>query len=231
MRMLSSTRVSLIDVNGTWNKSNITDKVFVRSNNTWLAEMLHLDNILGFFSLALIGCCEVRFFSLSSFALRPGVDSVILWREIPNNNLSIKTSSTKHIGVLWVEFNRGNFDWRFQDMSQGNDMVVREVEDEHIGLEGLSLDHGSQIEVHVVNHAHSYPVWLRWVELYARHTLSLAVIVVNESSGCHVGGVDLAASCCLLVSEHLEVVLEHIDDLIALESLLDSESNSVDELI
>lgn len=116
-------------------------------------------------------------------------------------------------------------------MSQGNDMVIREVEDQHIGFKRLSLDHGPQVEVHVVNHTHGYPVRLRWVELDARHTLALAVIVVNESSGCHVGGVDLAASCCLLVSEHLEVVLEHIDDLIALKSLLNSESNSIDELV
>lgn len=116
-------------------------------------------------------------------------------------------------------------------MSQGNDMVIREVQDQHIRFERLSLDHRPKVEVHIVNHTHGDPVWLRWVELDARHTLSFAVIVINKGSRGHVSSIDLASSGCLLISEHLEVVLEDIDDLIALEGLLDSESNSVDELV
>jgi hypothetical protein len=156
---------------------------------------------------------------------------VVLRGEIPNDHLTVEATTVEHVGVLGVELDGRDFNWRLQHMSKSDDMVVRKVEDENERLEGFSLNHGSQVEVHVVNHAHRDPVWSSGVELNAGYALTFAVIVVDEGPRGHVGGVDLATSSGLIVSEHLKVVLEDIDDLIGLQGLLNSEGDSVNELV
>jgi len=69
------------------------------------------------------------------------------------------------------------------------------------------------------------------MELNARHSLAFAVIVINECSGIHCGSVDFTSSCCLIISQHFKIVLEHIDDFVRLKSFFDSEGHSVEELI
>ena len=54
--------------------------------------------------------------------------------------------------------------------------------------------------------------------------------MLEEGSGKHVDCANLCSRCSLLVSKHLEVVLEHINELIALERLLNTVSDTVDKL-
>ena len=191
--------------------------------------MLHLNNILRFFTLFFL--CKACIFTLSLAGFWAAVDSVVLRREIPDNDLSIEASSTEHVGVLWMELNWGDLNRCLQDMPQSNDMVVREVEDQNVGLKRFSLNQRSYIEVHVVNHTHGYPIWLSWVKLNARDTFALAVIVINKCPRGHIGCIDLSSSCCFIISKHLKIILEHINDLIRLEGLLNSECHTINKFI
>ena len=116
-------------------------------------------------------------------------------------------------------------------MSESNNMVIGKVQNENERLEGFSLDHRSEVKVHVIDHTHGNPVGPRWVELNAGYALAFTIIVIDESPRSHISSIDFASCGCLVISEHLEVVLEHIDDLIGLESLFNSEGHAVDEFI
>ncbi len=70
-----------------------------------------------------------------------------------------------------------------------------------------------------------------WVEPNARHSFTLAVFLFEVCSRNYIHICILAASCCILVTKHLEIVLKHIDDFIRLKCFFDTVLNSVDEFV
>ena len=112
-----------------------------------------------------------------------------------------------------------------------NDLGISEVEDEDVGLIRPGADLTSFFEREVFNKTHGNQVWVGWVELNAGDTLILTVALLEESSWDGVDRGSLVACAGIIVSEHLEVKLEHIDDFVRLKSLLNSVGDSVDELV
>ena len=72
---------------------------------------------------------------------------------------------------------------------------------------------------------------VNWVELDARHTLILTVTLFEEGSRNSVDCICLGSSRCIIVSKHLKVKLEDINDFVRLKCLFDTVCNSIDELI
>jgi len=91
---------------------------------------------------------------------------------------------------------------------------IREVQNEHIRLEGFTLDQRPRVKIHVVNHTHGNKIRFRWMKLDAGDSLSFTVVVFNEGSLLHLSAIDFASGCSFFVAKHLEIVLEHIDDFI-----------------
>jgi len=112
-----------------------------------------------------------------------------------------------------------------------DDLGVSEVEDENVGLIRPCADLTSVFEREVLDQTHGNQVWVGWVELAARDTLVLTVALLEESSGNGVDRACLVACASIIVGEHLEVELEHIDDFVRLKGLLNSVGDSVNELI
>lgn len=69
------------------------------------------------------------------------------------------------------------------------------------------------------------------MKLDARDPLIFAVVAVEEGAGLHRRRVDLATLSRLVVAEHFEVVLEHINNLIRLQSRFNLKSNSIDKFV
>jgi hypothetical protein len=69
------------------------------------------------------------------------------------------------------------------------------------------------------------------MEFNTGHSLVFAVLMLNESPRQQVDRADLGCPRGLLVPQHLEVVLEDVDELVALEGLLDAVGHPVDELV
>jgi hypothetical protein len=52
------------------------------------------------------------------------------------------------------------------------------------------------------------------MEFDAGDSFSFTVVVFNEGSLLHLGAIYFASGCSFFVAEHLEIVLEHIDDFV-----------------
>ena len=79
-----------------------------------LNHVLHFsDRLLLLFFLTIPTSCEVVIVSFSQLYLSLLVcNAVILGAEVPNDNLSVDTSSHQHIWIFRVEFDGSYFDWR-----------------------------------------------------------------------------------------------------------------------
>ncbi len=55
-----------------------------------------------------------------------------------DDDLTVDAPSDEHVRVLGMEFNGRYFNGRFQNVSQSDNMVVREIHDQHVGVPGLA---------------------------------------------------------------------------------------------
>jgi len=69
------------------------------------------------------------------------------------------------------------------------------------------------------------------MELDTSHPLAFTVITIEIVPSLHGGRVDFAISCSFVITEHFEIVLEHINDFVGLECCFNTICNSVNELI
>jgi hypothetical protein len=67
--------------------------------------------------------------------------------------------------VLRMKLYRCNFNRRFKNVCQYDDVIVREIHNKHMGIPGLTDNLSSVLELHVLNHAHRNQEWLGRVEL------------------------------------------------------------------
>ena len=69
------------------------------------------------------------------------------------------------------------------------------------------------------------------MKLDARDSLTFTVVVFNEGPLLHLGAIYFASGSSFCVTEHLEIVLEHIDDFIRLERLFNAELDLLNEFV
>ncbi len=69
------------------------------------------------------------------------------------------------------------------------------------------------------------------MEFDAANYLFLTVLLLVKCSRHHIDRANLLRSHLLLAAKHLKVVLEHIDNLIGLEGLLNAEAHAVNEFV
>ena len=70
-----------------------------------------------------------------------------------------------------------------------------------------------------------------WVEPDARNCFALAIFLLEVCPWYYIHVSILAACCSVLISKHLEIVLENIDDFIRLECFLNAVLNSVNKFV
>jgi hypothetical protein len=142
-------------------------------------------------------------------------DSVLWGSEIPNNNLSIDTSTNNNVLFVRVELDASDFDWGFQNVIIVDDVRVTEVHNQHVSEATLARVFASLVKVGIFNQGNSDQVVFHRMELNATDSHSSGVILISGASFVHV----LASSALcngglIFVSKHVEVVLENIDDFI-----------------
>jgi hypothetical protein len=130
-----------------------------------------------------------------------------------------------------MPLDRRHLDRCVQQICERYDIVILKIEDEQLRIKRFTLDHGSGVEVHVVDHAHGDEVGASGVELDASDSLVLTVVTIQERPRLHCRRVDLTALSRLIVPEHLKVILEYIDDFIRLQCSFNLKSYSIDKLV
>ena len=131
-----------------------------------------------------------------------------------------------------MELDGRDFDGRLQDIVKCNDVGIFKVQDQHVGIKRYSKKVDAiLVWFKVFNEGNRDQVLLGWVEPNARNGLRLAVLLFEVGSGDYVDVGVLWAWRGIFISEHLKVVLKHIDDFVGLESLFDAILHTVDKLI
>lgn len=213
---------------------NVRNKVLVRGSDTGHAQTAHFNSCLRFFVTIIVGQSSgfVIIFTTGTVALLLGrLDTQLRAGCVPDDDLTVEATTEQHVGVLGMELNRRDLDRRLQNLVQRDNVRVAEVQHEHVALERLAGNLGTQLEVHVVNETHGDEVRLGRMELDATDALTLAVVVIDEGTRVHRGRVDLASLGGLLITEHFKIFLEHIDDFVRLKGGLDVVSDTLHELL
>jgi len=131
-----------------------------------------------------------------------------------------------------MELNRRDFYGRLEDIVQGDNMRILKVKDQNVGIKRDSEQvYAVFVRLEVLNQRDGYQVLLRWVEPDARDSLGLTVLLFEVGPRHNIDVGVLTASRSILVAKHLEIVLEHIDDLVGLKGFLDAVLDAVDELV
>jgi hypothetical protein len=126
MLRLALSRVLLVNLNSIRNELNISNKVLVRLSNFTKSNVLALDS-------GLLGLVCFFIGHLSNLDLSASSNNSMLSRaEIPNNDLSINTSSDDDVIVVGMKFNSSHFNRRFQNIVENNNMAVLEVHNEDV---------------------------------------------------------------------------------------------------
>ena len=222
MSVFSFARCPLVNINRRWNESKIGHEGFVRLLDHGVAEVLKVHE------LSLIITNGVRLF-IALFLTT--VYHVVFGGKVPNDNLAIKAATHKHVRVIWVPLNGRYLDRCVQQVRQRYYVIILKIEHKQLRIKRFTLNHSPGVEVHVVDHTHGNQVGPRGVKLDAGDSLVLAVITIQERPRLHRRRIDLAALSRLIISEHLEVVLEYIDDFVRLQCSLNLKSDPINKLI
>ena len=62
--------------------------------------------------------------------------------KIPNNDLSIKAASIEYIRIVRMKLDGSDLNGRLKDMTQSNNMIIREIKDQHVWLKRFTLYQG-----------------------------------------------------------------------------------------
>ena len=123
---LSLSRVLLVNLHSIRNKLNISDKVFVGLRYFTKSDMLALHS--GLLSLVSLFIRHLSNLNLSASSN----NSVLSRAQVPDDDLSIDTSTNNNVVVVGVECNSCHFNRRFQNIVEDNNMAVLEVHDEDV---------------------------------------------------------------------------------------------------
>ena len=183
MSIFTVTGVSLINFDSWWNELNIWDKVLMWDNVERLDQWFHLDDWLRLSIIDLLGSSTTLIIiSTSSLWLSTSRDSSICSWQIPNNDLTVEASSKENVGVFWMPFDGGDFNWCLEHIVKGDDVVIREVQYKNIRFKRFTWNKSSQLKFHVVNHTHGHKIRSCRMELEARDSLVFTVIVLKIRS-------------------------------------------------
>lgn len=216
---------SLVNSHVLRDELNVSDKVFMGSFDIRQNELLKFHSCLLRFVFFLIW-----HFSYSRFAALG--DSVFNRTKIPSHNLTIDRTSHDDSRILWVELESSDLDRRLKNVVESNDMWVFEIENQDVGIKRNAEKINSVfVCLKMLNKRNSDKMFLGWMETNARHCFALAVLLLEVCPWNNIYIGILSACCSIFISEHLKVVLEHIDDFIGLKSFFNSVLHAVNELV
>ena len=228
-------RVSLVghltvDLDRAWDEFDIRDIVLVGLVDVREDKLLHFDGLL---LLALVLFITLDFSCISSGRLGTTLLNDVLSRgKIPRDQLTIDTATDNNFGVLWCKFDSRHFNWRLKGILREDHLGVGEVKDQNLGLERFTHDLSALFEAQLLNNAHGNKCRLLRVELDICNGSVLRIAsLVKELTRHGVRCVDLCSASRDIVTQLLEIVLEHIDDFVRLKLALNAWRNTIDESV
>lgn len=222
MRVFSFTWRSFIDINWRWNESEVGNECLVWLLDYWMTKVLQMHKLSFLISDGVI---------ILTTRLLATIDNVVLRWQVPNDYLTVKASTDEHIGIIRMPFDGRHLDRSIQQIRQRDDVVILEIEYKKLRIKRFSLNNCSCIEIHVVYHTHGDKIRPRWMKLNASNSLVLAVITIKKRPRLHGSRIDLATLCCFGISEHLEIILEYINDFVWLQSCFNLKGDSINKLV
>jgi len=225
--LLSINTSSLIDLNALGNELDVRNVVLVGPFNIRQDQLLDLYRRL----LCLV-LLFVRHLCDRGLPLARTSDTVLNRAQVPSDHLAINSATDDHSWVLRVKLNRCDLNRRLQNIIERDDVRILKVEYQHVGLEAQAHQVDSVlVGLEVLHQRNSDQMLLGRVEPNTADSLLLAVLLFEVGARHHIDRAILATGRRVFIAQHLEVVLEHIDDLVRLQSFLDSELDAVDKLI
>jgi hypothetical protein len=216
---------SLVDFHIFWHKLYVGNVTPMGALNIRQNKLLQLDRSL----LSLV------FFLIRHFGgswLASSCNSMFQRSQVPSNHLTVDRTTDHYSWVLRMELNRGHFDWRLKNVIERNDVGVFKVENQNVSIERYSEQVDTVlIRFKVFDERDRDKVLLGWVEPDAGDCLRLTVLLFEVGTGNHIHVGVLTTSSCVFITEHLEVILEHINDLVGLEGLFYTVLNAVNKFI
>ena len=184
-------RISSVNFYATWNELDIRDEVFVWFFNCTHDQMLYTDSsLLATFIVFLI----FLFYLLSTL-----LDSMLCWSQVPNYQLTINGSTNQYFGVLWMEFNARDFDWRLEGVLQVDYLTVLKIKYEDMWFVRLAHYFCPVIEWQVFYQTHCHDVRHLRMEFYTGDTFVLTIALLKESSWHWVDWICLSSGYCILI--------------------------------
>jgi len=142
--------VLFVDLDSIGNELNICHKVLVGLSNFTNSHVLASDE-------GLLGLVSLFIRHLGHLDLPASSDNSVLSRaQVPDNDLSVDTSSNDDIVVVGVEFNSSHFYGRFQNIVEHNNVTVLEVHNKDISAITLATVLTPGVEVRLLDQRHSH---------------------------------------------------------------------------
>jgi len=152
--------VLFVDFDGARNELNVTHKVSVGAFDIGQDELFQFHGNL---------LCLVLFFvgHLGHVGLATAGDSVVERFQVPAQQLSVDGTTNDNVRVLRVKFDASDLDRGLQNVVQGDNLDVGEVQDEDVGVERLAHDLAPVVEAEVLDQGQGDEERLVRVELNA----------------------------------------------------------------
>lgn len=152
--------------------------------------------------------------------------------QIPNNNLTIDCTTDNDSWILWMELDSCDLDWSLQNVVKSDNVWVLKVKYQHIWVETETHKVDTVfVSLKVFNKRNGDQVLLGWVETNARHSLWLTVFLFEVSAWNEGHSSGLGTGTSVLIAQHIEIVLENINDFVGLQSLLNAVLDTVNKFV
>ena len=131
-----------------------------------------------------------------------------------------------------MEVNDSHFNRRLQDVIECYDVRVLKVQNEYIRVECDSEQLNALFKLFkMLNQRNGNKMLLRRVESYARNRFLLTILLLKVSARYYIDSRSFLVRRSILISQHLEIVLEDVDNFVGLKSGLNSVLCAIDKLL